>query len=38
MFDKIVQRIVEPGAFFFGGDVVLLGRVVSGGEDRFAPV
>jgi hypothetical protein len=45
MFGKVVQRLVEPGASFFGdigsgfdGDVVLLGKVVDGGDDRSAPV
>jgi hypothetical protein len=40
-----VQRLVEPGTSFFGdigsefdGDVVLLGKVVDGGDDRSAPV
>jgi hypothetical protein len=45
MFVKTVQRLFEPGAFFFGdigsgfdGDVVLLGKVVDGCEDQSAPV
>jgi hypothetical protein len=45
IFGKIVQRLVEPGAFFFGdicsgfdGDVVLLGKAVDGGDNRTAPV
>jgi hypothetical protein len=40
MFGKIVQRLVEPGASFFGdigsgfnGDVVLLGKVVDDGNN-----
>jgi hypothetical protein len=45
IFGKMVQRLVEPGASFFGdfgsgfyGDVVLLGKVADGGGDRSAPV
>jgi hypothetical protein len=45
MFGKVVQRLVEPGASFFGdigsgfdGDVVLLGKVVDGGDGQTAPV
>jgi hypothetical protein len=45
MFGKIKQRLVEPGASFFGdigsgfdGDVMLLGKVVDGGDDRSATV
>ncbi|SAM08456.1 hypothetical protein [Absidia glauca] len=41
----MVQRLVEPGASFFGdigsgfyGDVVLLGKGVDDGDDRSAPV
>jgi hypothetical protein len=37
-----VQRLAEPGTTFFGdirsgcdGDVVLLGKIVHGGDDRF---
>jgi hypothetical protein len=45
MFGKMVQRLVESGASFFDdigssfdNDVVLLGKVVDGGDDdRFAP-
>ncbi|SAM01434.1 hypothetical protein [Absidia glauca] len=42
---KIVQRLVEPGAPFFGdtgsgfdGDAVLLGEAAGGGDDRSALV
>jgi hypothetical protein len=45
MFVKMVQRLVEPGASFFGdigggfdGDVALLDKVVDEGDDRSAPV
>ncbi|SAM06489.1 hypothetical protein [Absidia glauca] len=45
MLGKIVQILVETGASYFGdigssfdGDVVLLGKVVDGGDDRPAPV
>ncbi|SAL98163.1 hypothetical protein [Absidia glauca] len=41
----MVQRLVEPGAPFFGdigsgfdSDAVLLDKVVDGGDDRSAPV
>jgi hypothetical protein len=44
-FGKRVQRLVEPGASFFGNigsgfdsDVVLLCKVVDGSDDRSAPV
>jgi hypothetical protein len=44
MLGKIVRRLVEPGAPLFGdigsdfdGDVMLLGKVVDGGDDRSAP-
>jgi hypothetical protein len=45
MFVKTVQRLVEPGASLFGdigngfnGGVVLLGRIVDGGDDRSMAV
>jgi hypothetical protein len=45
MFGKMVPRLVEPGASFFGdigsgfdGGVVLLGKVHDDGSDRSAPL
>jgi hypothetical protein len=45
MFGKMVQRLFEPRASFFGdigssfdGGVVQLGKVVDDGDDRSAPV
>jgi hypothetical protein len=44
MFSKMMQRLVEPGASFFGdigsgldGDVVLLDKVAANGDNRSAP-